>query len=68
MIGGKNFFGQPLKKDKTSYDNILKIETGQGDDYTTGRLLDYIYFKENYKPLTIDLSKQEKLDADPKAI
>ena len=39
--------------------------TGQGDDYTTGYLLDYHYFK---KFVAIDLSKQQKLDADPKAI
>ena len=43
--------------------------TGQGNSYTTGSLLDYSYFKENYKLITIvDLSKQQALDADPKAI
>ena len=41
---------------------------GQGDDYTTGCLLDYPYFKENYKLIAIDPSKQQALDADPKAI
>ena len=41
---------------------------GQGDDYTTGCLLDYTYFKENYKLIAIDLRKQQELDADPKAI
>ena len=45
--------------------NIRKIETGKGDDYATGWLLDYPYFKENYKVITIDLSKQQALDADP---
>ena len=40
----------------------------QGDDYTTGYLLDYSYFKENYKLIAINLSKQEALDADPRAI
>ena len=44
------------------------IATGQRDDYTTGCLLDYIDFKEHYKLIAIDLSKQQKLDADPKAI
>ena len=39
----------------------------QGDDYTTGCLLDYPYFKKYYELITIDLSKQQKLDADPKA-
>ena len=41
---------------------------GQGDDYTTGCLLDYDYFKENYKIIAIDLSKHHALDADPRAI
>ena len=48
---------------------ILKnIPTDQGDDYTTGCLLDYNYFKKYYKMIAIDLSKQQALDADPKAI
>ena len=45
-----------------------KIATGQGDDYTTGCLLDYSYFQDHYKMIAIDLSKQQALDADPKAI
>ena len=50
------------------YENIRKIATGQGDDYTTGCLLDYIYFKNYYKMIAVDLSKQQALDADLKAI
>ena len=50
------------------HDNIRKIATGQADDYTTGCLLDYLYFKNYYKLIAIDLSKQQKLDTDPKAI
>ena len=42
--------------------------TSLGDDYTTGCLLDYPYFKKYYELITIDLSKQQKLNADPKAI
>ena len=61
--GRKN---QTIKNDRRTYGNIQKIATGQGDDYTTGCLLDYPYFKK-YKLIAIDLSKQ-KLDADPKAI
>ena len=68
MIDGRNFFDQPIKNDKTTDDNIRKITTGQGDDYTTGCLLDYIYFKNYYKMIVVDLSKQQALDADPKAI
>ena len=55
----KNFFDQPVK-------NNLSI--GQGDDYATGCLLDYDYFKDYYKMIAINLSKQQALDAEPKAI
>ena len=68
MIDGKNFFDQPVNNDKVTYDNIRKIATGPGDDYTTGCLLDYIYFKKYYKMIVIDLRKQYALDTDPKAI
>ena len=68
MIDGRNFFDQPVKNDKVTYDNIRKIATGQGDDYTTGCLLHYIYFKKYYKMIAINLSKQQALDSDPKAI
>ena len=68
MSNGRNFFDQPIKSDLKRYDNIRKIGTGQGDDCTTGCLLDYPYFKKYYELIAIDLSKQQKLDADPKAI
>ena len=68
MTDGKNFFDQPINSDLKTYENILKIATGQGDDYTTGCLLDYSYFKENYQVIAIDLSKQQVLDADLRAI
>ena len=45
MINGENFFYQPVKYIKVTYENIRKIVTGQGDDYTTGCLLDYPYFR-----------------------
>ena len=51
-----------------TYENIRKIATGQGDDYTTGCLLDYPYFKDQYKMIAIDLSKQQAFDADLRAI
>ena len=41
MITGENFSHQPIKSNKVTYENIRKIATGQGDDYTTGCLLDY---------------------------
>ena len=68
MIDGKNFFDQPINSMNKTYENIGKIAIGQGDDYTTGCLLDYTYFKENYKMIAIDLSKQQALDLDPRAI
>ena len=67
MIDGKNFFDQPVKN-KVTCENIRKIATGQGDDYTTGCLLDYIYFKNYYKMIAVGLSKRQALDADVKAI
>ena len=68
MIDGRNFFDQPVKNEKVTYENIRKVATGQGDDYTTGCLLGYTYSKKYYKMITVDLSKQQALDADTKAI
>ena len=68
MINGENVFDQPIKNNKITYDNIRKIATGQGDDYTTGCFLDYPYFTDTYKLIAADLSKQQALDADPRAI
>ena len=47
MIYGQNFFDQPVKSDLRTCDNIQKITAGQGDDCTTGYLLDYLYFKQH---------------------
>ena len=68
MIDGKNLFDQPVKNNKVTYGNIRKTATSQGDEYITGCLLDYIYFKKYYKTIAVDLSKQQVLDVDPKAI
>ena len=54
MIDGKNFFDQPAKNDKVTYENI---GIGQEDDYTMGCLLDYIYLNKYYKMIAVDLSK-----------
>ena len=59
MINGENFFHQPIKNKKITYDNIRKIAVGYGDDNTTGCLLDYLYFKDTYKMIAVDLSKQK---------
>ena len=68
MIDEKNHFHQPVKNDLMTYENIWKIITGQRDDYTTGPLLDYNYFKNYNNIVAIDLSKQQALDADLKTI
>ena len=68
MIYGRNFFDQPINSMNKIYENIRKIATGKSDDYTAGCLLDYPYFKENYKMIAIDLSRQNELDAYPGAI
>ena len=68
MINGRNFYDQPINGLIKQYDEVRKVSTGYGDDYTTGCLLDYAYFKDNYKLIAVDLSKQKALDADPRAI
>ena len=67
MIKGENIFDQPIKNNKVTYEVIRKIATRQGDDYTTGCLLDYPYVNDTYKMIAINLSKQQALDADPRA-
>ena len=54
MSDGRNFFDQPIDRMAKTYENIRKITTGQGDDYTNGCLLDYPYFKNHYKIIAID--------------
>ena len=68
MIDGKNFFDQPVKNEMRINDEIPKIATCGGVGHTTGCLLDYSYFKNYYKRIAKDLSKQEAFDTDPKAI
>ena len=63
LIDGKNFFDLAAKNE--AYENI--IEMSNNNDYTTGNLLDFAYFKENYRLIAIDLSKQTKLK-DPQQI
>ena len=68
MIDGRNLFDQPINSVNKTYENIRKIVIGKGDDYLAGCLLDYPYFKENYKMIAVDLSRQNELDADPRAV
>ena len=60
-------FDQRINNQIKKYDEIRKIATGKGDDYTTGYLLDYQYFKDQYQLIAVDLPKTKELDADPRA-
>ena len=68
IINGKSFYDQAIDSDIKRYEEIRKLATGQGDDYTAGCLLDYDYIKNHYELIAIHLSRQNKLDADPKTI
>ena len=67
-IDGRKFYDQPSNDLIKQYDEIRKVSTGQVDDYTTGCLLDFAYFKNNYRLVVADLSKQKALGADSRAI
>ena len=68
LIDGRNFYDQLINDLVKIYDDIRKTATGQGDDYTTGWLLDYQYFKDHYNLIAADLNKQKELDADSRTI
>ena len=62
-IDGRNIYDEPINDPIKKYE-VRKTATGQGDDYTSGCLLDYVYFGKNYNLIAADLSKQKALDAD----
>ena len=67
----KIFYDEPIDSDIKQYKKIRKLTTGQGEDYTnhtTGCLLDYDYIKNHYRLITVELCRQEQLDADHEAI
>ena len=68
IIDGRNFYDNPIESDIEKYRELKKVMIGKGEDYTTGSLLDYNYFKKHYKLVAVDLSKQKELDVDPRAI
>ena len=68
IIDGRNFYDNPIESDIEKYRELKKVMIGKGEDYTTGSLLDFYYFKKRYKLVAVDLSKQKELDADPRAI
>ena len=67
-IDGRNFYDQPVNDSVNQNGEIRKISAAQGDDYTTGCLLDFSYFENNYRLIAANLSKQKALDADSSAI
>ena len=67
-IDGRNFYDQPINDLIKQYGEVRKVSIGEGDDYTTGCLLDFAYFEKNYRLIAADLSKQKTLDADRRAI
>ena len=64
----RNFYDQPINDSIKQYDEIRKISTGQGDDYTNGFLLDFSYFEKNYRVIAAGLNKQKVLDVDSRAV
>ena len=68
IIDGRNFYDNPIESDIEKYRELKKVMIGEGEDYTTGSLLDFNYFDKHYKLVAVDLSKQKELDADPRAI
>ena len=68
LTDSRNFYDQPFNDLAKQYDEIRKIATRQGDDYTTGCLLDYQYFKDHYNLIVFDLCKQKGMDADSRPI
>ena len=63
-IDGRNFYDRPINDSIKQYDEIRKTSTRQGDDYTTGCLLDFPDFIKKYRLILVNLSKQKALDAD----
>ena len=67
LIDGINFYDQPINEKIKQYDEVRKVSPGHDENYTTGCLLDYAYFKDNNRLIAVDLSKQKDLDVHPRA-
>ena len=68
QIDGKKIYDQPINDLIKQYNEVRKISTGQGNDYTTGCLLHFAYFEKNYRLIAVDLTKQKALDVDLRVI
>ena len=64
----EKLYDQAIDSDIKGYEEIRKLATGLGEDYTTGCLLDYEYIKNHHRLIAVDLRSQKELDADPKTI
>ena len=60
LIDGRNFYNQTINDLIKQYDEVRKIATGQGDDFTTGCLFDFQNFKDHYNLIAIDRNKQKE--------
>ena len=67
-VDGRNFCDQPINDLIKQYDEVRKVSAVQGDNYTAGYLLDFAYFKKDYRLIAADVSKQKALDADSRTI
>ena len=59
IINGKNFYDQPVDYEIKRYEDIRKLTTEQGEDYTTGCLVGYDYIKNHYRIIAVDLSRKK---------
>ena len=67
MIDARNFYDENINHELKKYEELREIMIGKGEDYETGTLLDYAYYKRHYKLVACDLSKQKILDSKPRA-
>ena len=65
LIDGKSFFNLPVKTEEEAFEKV--IEMSNNNDYTTGNSLDFAYYRENYRLIATELSKQTKIN-DPQQI
>ena len=68
IINGKTFYDQAIDSHIKRYEEIRKLATEQGGDYTAGYLIDFEHIKNHYRLIAVDLNRQKELDADPKAV
>ena len=54
IIDGRNFYDNPIESDIEKYRELKKVMIGKGEDYITGSLLDFDYFKKHYKLVAVD--------------